>query len=107
VGQLLTSGVHAFKDQLRVVLVPAQRDIYHHQLGYTFAQCDQVALTAVNPYREVFIVLRDAPGMFFRQLLACDNGNERVSVGLGEDELVMPLAFFFRVDELIILQLAR
>ena len=92
-AQLLAGRVHALEDELRVVLVAAERDVHHHQLGEAAGRpargrpcCS--ASSSVNSSK--FCVTRSDGSCGCSVLL--DDGLERGVVGLREQQLEVALA---------------
>ena len=81
-AQLLAGGVHALEDELRVVLVAAERDVHDHQLGEAATDRGEVALLLGEQLSEQVEVLRHAQRRLFGLLRVLDDGLERRVVGL-------------------------
>lgn len=96
-AQLTPGGVHALKDELGVVLVAAERDVYDHQLGEAFAQGRQVVLQGSDLCLEELEVFLHPDGVILGQVLLLHDGQEGLLVGLGQQELEAALAVLQRI----------
>ncbi|EDP61538.1 hypothetical protein BAL199_13910 [alpha proteobacterium BAL199] len=83
-AQLLAGGVHALEDELRVVLVAAERDVHDHQLGEAATDRGEVALLLGEQLSEQVEILRHAQRRLVGLLRVLDDCLERHVVGLRE-----------------------
>ena len=104
-AQLLARRVHAFEDELRVVLVAAERNVHHHQLGEAATDRGEVALLRGEQRGEEVEVLRHPQRRILRMLRALDDGLERGVVGLREQQLEVAVAGLQRVAQVVMAQL--
>src|ERR1043165_1533715 len=74
--ELAPRGVHAFENELRVVLISGEGNVDNHQLGQALAHRHEVVLAACDPFLEVSEVLHDSNGMLLRYLRAIDDSRE-------------------------------
>ena len=91
-AQLLAGGVHALEDELRVVLIAAERDVHDHQLGEAAADRAEVVLLPGEQFGEQVEVLRHAQRGLLGLLGVLDDGLERGVVGLREQQLEVAVA---------------
>ena len=105
-AQLTAGGVHALEDELRVVLVAVQRHIHDGQLGDAFADGQQLGLVLLDQVLEDLKVLDDARAGLGRRRRGLQDGQQRVAVGFGQQQLEVALAFLVGVEQVVVAQLA-
>ena len=108
-AQLAPGGVQALEDELRVVLVAAERDVHDHELRQALAERrrGRPCASATRSLKNSKFCL-DADRVAPWAARCCiDQGDERGLVGLREQQLVAPLAVFERVEQVVVAQLLR
>jgi hypothetical protein len=75
-AQLPASRIHALKNELRVVLIPAECYVHYDKLCQPFTHRGQVIVAFCNPRLKEGEVLIDTDGTFFGLIASGDKGDQ-------------------------------
>lgn len=100
--ELFASRVHAFEDQLRIVVISTQSDVNDHELREALAHRPEVARALLDALSEELTVFHHTKRRVARCWRSVHERDQRRAVCLRQEQLVPAVASFFRIEQVVV-----